>query len=429
MKSVFKKIIAGLLEIEARAVLKKYHPTIIAITGSVGKTSTKDAIYTALAAAPLYVRKSEKSFNSEIGVPLTILGCENGWNDPVAWIQNLLHGLELILFKSHFPDILVLEVGADHPGDIRRLAPWLNPDVVVMTKVSMIPVHVEFFASREELFKEKSYLPLSLKKGGTLVLSEDDEDVKNVQTLLPAGTAAQVLTFGMRHSATISASNEVIIYEEKDGMKTPVGISFKLNQGGNSIPFFVPGVLGIPHIYPLLAAAAVAHSRGVPLTSIIERLQKNTPPRGRMNILPGIFGSTLIDDTYNSSPDALREALAALGKIEAGGRKIAVLADMMELGKYSVEEHKKAGEIAGKMADLVITVGQRMKAAGGASQSFDTSAEAGEYLKGIVAKGDVVLVKGSQSMRMERVVKALLSEEVKAEDLLVRQDKEWLAKK
>jgi UDP-N-acetylmuramoyl-tripeptide--D-alanyl-D-alanine ligase len=425
MKSILKKIIAMILGIEARVILKKYKPIVVAITGSVGKTSTKDAIYTVLSSTSGFVRKSDKSFNSEIGVPLTILGCENGWNDPFIWLQNIFRGLELIIFKSRYPDTLILEVGADHPGDIKNLAKWLQPHVAVITKVSAVPVHVEFFPSREVLLKEKSYLAKALRKDGVLVLSEDDEDVKSMST----GMSQRTITFGMRHSATVSASNESIIYEEREGIRAPVGMTFKLNYEGNSIPVFVHGILGVQQIYPLLAAASVGISRGVILTTIAEAICKHIPPKGRMNIIQGVNQSVIIDDTYNSSPDALREALLTLGKIETSGKKIAVLGDMMELGKYSVEEHKKAGELARQMTTTLVTVGQRSKVMGENVTSFTTSREACDYVRRLVGKGDIILVKGSQSMRMERIVEALLYEPEKAPKLLVRQEPEWIRRK
>ncbi len=429
MKHFLKKIVVSILEIEARIILKKYNPFVIAVTGSVGKTSTKDAIYTVLAGTPSYVRKSQKSFNSEIGVPLTILGCENGWSNPLLWIRNILHGLELILLKSKYPDCLVLEVGADHPGDIQRITKWLKPDVAVVTKVSAVPVHVEFFPSRDHLLNEKSYLIKALKKGGTAILSEDDEDVRNMAQLITQQMTQRVITFGVRHSASVNVSHDSIVYEERDGVKIPVGMSFKLNNGGNSLPVMAHEVLGIQQIYPYLAAAAVGISRNIILTDIIKSLGTHIAPKGRMNIIPGVNNTVIIDDTYNSSPDALHEALLVLGKIETNGKKIVVLGDMMELGKFSLEEHKKAGDLARQVATIVVTVGQRSKGMGENIISFNTSSEAGEYVRRMVAKGDVVLVKGSQSMRMERVVKNLLAEPEKAGELLVRQEPEWLARK
>jgi UDP-N-acetylmuramoyl-tripeptide--D-alanyl-D-alanine ligase len=302
---------------------------------------------------------------------------------------------------------------------------WLKPHIAVVTKVSAIPVHVEFFPSREDLLKEKSYLVKSVRKDGILILSHDDEDVINMSLGMPQ----KVITFGIRHSANISVSNENIVYEDNDGLRVPVGMSFKLNYDGNSVPVFLHGALGIQQIYPLLAGVAVGISQGIILTTIIESLSKYVPPLGRMNIIDGIHESIIIDDSYNSSPDALREALLVLGKVENTGKKIAIIGDMMELGKYSTDEHKKAGVLAKQIASVVVTVGQRMKVIGDGAISFNTSIEASDYVRGIVSKGDVVLVKGSQSVRMERVVKALLREPERASELLVRHEAEWLARK
>ena len=119
MKTIFKKTLAYILKIESRLVLLKYKPKIIAITGSVGKTSTKDAVYAVISKFS-YVRKSEKSYNSEIGLPLTILGCRNAWSNPLLWLKNILKGLWLILVPHKYPKWLVLEVGVDHPGDMAK---------------------------------------------------------------------------------------------------------------------------------------------------------------------------------------------------------------------------------------------------------------------------------------------------------------------
>ena len=180
MKSIFKKIVVAILEWEAVLVLKKYKPMIVAVTGSVGKTSTKDAIFTVMS-SHFFVRKSEKSFNSEIGVPLTILGCNNAWSNPILWVKNIIEGLMLIVLGNHYPKWLVLEVGADRPGDIERIAKWLKPDVVVMTTLPDVPVHVEYFDSPEDVIKEKEYLISALKPKGVLVLNYDDEKVRGLQ--------------------------------------------------------------------------------------------------------------------------------------------------------------------------------------------------------------------------------------------------------
>ena len=154
-------------------MLLRHKPKIIAVTGSVGKSTTKDAIYAVLSGS-LHVRKSEKSFNGDVGVPLTILGCENGWKNPLKWLINIAKGLWLVLIPQSYPEWLVLEVGADRPGDIKRIARWLKPDIAVLTAIPETPAHVEFFASPDELMKEKLSLAESLKPGGTLVLYGDD---------------------------------------------------------------------------------------------------------------------------------------------------------------------------------------------------------------------------------------------------------------
>ena len=395
---------------------KRQKPSIVTITGSVGKTSTKDAIYTVLSKTA-YIRKSDKSFNSDIGIPLTILGCKNGWNDPVTWLKNLFFGLELIVFKTEYPKCLVLEIGSDHPGDIKRMTSWIKSDIVVITKVSEIPVHVEFFKTPEDVFTEKFTLTQCLKKDGVLVISADDkrlvEGAKQIKQ--------KVLTFGIENQANVFASDIAIDLNN--------GISFKLNNENNSVIVNIKGVIGNHHIYPVLAAATVGIVKGVKMENISELLAVHAAPRGRMNIIEGINDSVLIDDTYNSSPDALKEALITLSKIQAVGKKIAVLGDMMELGKYSADEHRKAGEYALKVCDILITVGPRAKQMSEGSIHFDSSVDAGEYLKTIVNKGDIVLIKGSQFVRLERATKALLAQPEKAQELLVRQDPNWLAKK
>ena len=419
MKALIKKIISSILILESKLILKKYKPTIIAVTGTVGKTSTKDAIFTVLSSV-FHVRKSEKSFNSEIGVPLTILGCHNGWNDPFIWISNILEGLELIVFKSNYPKFLVLEVGADHPHDIESISKWLRIDVAVITKIGDIPVHVEFFSSPAEVVKEKSYLIKSLKNDGTLILFADDDKVNT----LSQNFNKTILTFGINKMATVTASSIFVLYDEN---KLPQGMSFRINFKGNSIPMKIVGAIGNQQVYPVIAAVAVGIANNIPISKIVDSFEHNLIPPGRMNIIKGKNGSIIIDDSYNSSPDALHEGLNALATLQVSGKRIAVLGDMMELGNFSTEEHRKAGVQALQSCDVLITVGPRAKFMSKQGIHFNTSSEAGEYVAGIVGSGDVVFVKGSQSMRMERVSKALLAEPERAEELLVRQNKEWLA--
>ncbi|OHA20110.1 MAG: hypothetical protein A2836_01470 [Candidatus Taylorbacteria bacterium RIFCSPHIGHO2_01_FULL_45_63] len=429
-KSFFKKTIAAILELEAKLLLWKYHPRIVAVTGSVGKTSTKDALHTIFSAF-FFVRKSQKSFNSELGVPLTILGFGNGWNNPLLWAGTILRGLIMFILPHEYPKWLILEVGADRPGDIKRISKWLFSDVVVITRLSKVPVHVEFFASPEKVVEEKASLIKTLREGGTLVLNADDDDVNSLQSLYRGGS----ITFGFAKESAFRASHYKILYApEKEG-GSPLGITFKVEHENNCFPVSVKGVIGKQHVYPALAALTAGFSRGLNMIKMIEAYETHAPASGRMRLIMGIKNTTIIDDTYNASPVALFEALESLQEIKSHGRKIAVLGDMLELGKYSIPEHKEAGNKAAGVANFLVTVGIRARdIAEGALQNgmdeekiiqFEYSKDAGVYLQNILQVGDTVLVKGSQGMRMERVVEEIMANPDQASELLVRQEREW----
>lgn len=442
-----KKIIIFVLTIESRLILAKYKPFIIAVTGSVGKTTTKDAIFCVLkdfVSAGVTMgstRKTEKNFNNEFGLPLTVIGAPTAFRSLFGWMRNIASGLRLILDHANYPKCLILEVGADHPGDIKKVSKWLHPDIAVITKVSDTPVHVEFFKSPWQVFEEKASLAGGLKKGGTLVLFIDDAKVASLGDMSENSRLKdkdiKVITFGTAEGATVRGSQEAILYNAD--IQSPSGFSFKLDMDGNSIPVAVKNILGTAYMYALLAAAAVGKARGMPVSAILKGLNEYEAPKGRMNIIPGLNGSTIIDDTYNSSPDAARAALETLKEITTVGRKIAVLGDMMELGKYSVDEHRKIGRESAAIVGILVTVGLRSRATAeeavkngmfaDAVHSFESSEEAAFFLPSIVQPGDIILVKGSQFPRMERVSKALLREPEKAAELLARQEKEWLEKK
>ncbi len=432
MREWLKKAVVLVLTLEARAVLRKYNPKIVAVTGSVGKTSTKDAIFAALA-EKYHVRKSEKSFNSEVGLPLTVLGLENAWGNPLKWLQNIFDGLLLILFDAHYPEWLVLEVGADRLGDISSLKQWMRTQVVVITRLPEVPVHVEFFGSVEEVVEEKASLIDTLRPGGALVLYGDDERTLRLQERLPAPDA-KILTFGFSDKADVRGSQFKLIYEEGKEV-WPLGMSGTLTVGMESAPSEVLGVLGAHTFLPLIAAAAVGSALDMPLPEIVQGLMDYKAPPGRMRLLLGIKDTLIIDDTYNSSPAAAHAALETVTGIRMKGRKIAVLGDMLELGRHSVEEHKKVGALVAKTCNLLLTVGFRARDIANSATDhgmpdknilqYEGSGKAGSELQNILRPGDLVLVKGSQSTRMERVVKEIMSEPERAAELLVRQDAEW----
>jgi UDP-N-acetylmuramoyl-tripeptide--D-alanyl-D-alanine ligase len=408
---------------------------VIAVTGSVGKTSAKDAIH-AVVSTRYHTRKNEKSFNSEIGVPLTILGCPNGWSSPIVWFYNLLRGARLIVTRRPYPEYLVLEVGADHPGDIASITRWMKPHIVVLTRMSEIPVHVEYFAGPEEVLAEKMKLAEALLRGGTIVVNADDElfmrEVGKIEAM-PAH-AGKKITFGKSRGADVRI-DEVLIRYTDGAQSLPKGEKVTLSDGRVQSVIEIDGMVGDHLAYPFAASLAVARALGIEDVDWTKVLREYEAPRGRMRLIRGREGSVVIDDSYNSSPLALHEALCTLEEITTKGRKIAVLGDMKELGTYSKAEHEKAGAHASRVAHTVVAVGslaqgiyeQALRSALTKDRvhHFSDAVGAGEYLKTFVRAGDIVLVKGSQSMRMERVAEALIARGLKAEDYLVRQEEEW----
>ncbi len=433
IKQIFKSIIIYILKFEAKLVLKKYQPKIIGVTGSVGKTSTKDAIHQVLS-PHFFTVKSEKSYNSEFGLPLTILGCGSAWNDIFGWLEIIFYGLKLIIFKHKYPEWLVLEIGADKPNDIKSVTEWVKFDIAVLTYLPDVPVHIEFFKSKDEVIEEKMSLIRSVSDKGTVVINYDDPNSRGFLSELKAN----VITYGFDAKSDFIASQEHIFYTDELESKVPKGFTFKVDHNGKNLPVKVNGVIGNHQIYPILAAIAVGNSLGINMISLVDSISSYEPPAGRLRILAGIKDTIILDDTYNASPAAMEAGLLSLEKLETKGKKWAVLGDMLELGKHTVEAHKKVGELCAKICDEVITVGLRTKFTDevlreknfseNKMKHFDDSVQAGAYLQNKIKAGDLIFVKGSQSMRMEKVVLEIMAQPENREKLLVRQEKEWSKK-
>ncbi len=435
MKEKLKHIIITILTWEARAVLGRHKPKIVAITGSLGKTGTKDAVAAALGAR-YSVRKSPKSFNSEFGVPLTILGLKNAWNNPFKWIINIIYGFLKIFFGT-YEDVLVLEIGADKPGDIASVAKWLKSDVVIITAVPEVPVHVEFYKDAHAVLREKASLINSLKQGGTLIIGEDER----VRSLLNDNLSSKytILTIGFDENATVQIQNSNIVYQEDGvilGMKMQVML--KNDLGSQIEEILLTGILGTHVSYAQAFALATASALDVDLRNAVDELEVVIPTPGRMRLLSGIGESTIIDDSYNSSPAALHAALKTLGSLDVHGKKIAIIGDMRELGEMSNIEHRRAGTQAAHIVDELYTIGpeaQRL-AESAIAEGLDKSVvhsyqtheakTVGKVVSQILQKGDVVLVKSSQGqLRLEKAVKEMMLDQSMASELLVRQEQEW----
>ncbi len=425
MKELIKSIIVSLLTWEAKRVLRKKKPFIIAVTGNLGKTSTKDAIY-AVMRDHFHVRSSDKSFNSDFGVPLTILGEKSAWNHPLKWLGILYRGF-FVASDTDYPTHLVLEVGADKPGDIKDVTSWLKTDIAVMTQFAEVPVHVEFFKDRNHLVKEKEYLPKSLHGGGLFLYSADDHD----SVLMKDRINRPHLSYGIEKEGDARAS-DIHIYGDPSGVRAHVSVL------GENVDLTLPEVLGKGAIYAALPALLIAKTLEIPLSHAARSLRDADKPKGRMRLVEGMNKSAIIDDTYNSSPKAVLHGLKTVESIEVKGRKIVVLGDMLELGDHARDEHYKVGLEVARVAHILITVGVRSRfTAEGALDGLmkdehilecESSIDAGKELVKMIQEGDLIYIKGSQSMRMEKAIKMILAREHDADKFLVRQDKEWLLK-
>ncbi|MDI6734155.1 MAG: Mur ligase family protein [Patescibacteria group bacterium] len=428
MKSFLLKILKTILKILAKLTIRRYRPQIVGITGSVGKTSAKEATRAVLLGFKR-VRSSPKSFNNELGLPLNILGDWRKTGGLFFWFEVILSSIMQLTIKNQdYPEVLILEYGVDRPGDMSYLLSIARPHIGVFTAVGEVPVHVEFFNGPEGVVREKTKLISQLPATGFAVLNADDAAVLSVK----AQTRAHVVTFGFFSGADMRIGNFNNSFENGLG-----GADFKLTYGGSFVPVHLNGSLGRVRAYSSAIAAVIGLIFGMNLVKLAEALKHYESPAGRLKLIPGIKESIIIDDTYNASPIAMKEALETFKNIKAK-RKIAVLGDMLEIGKYTLQAHEEIGKMAAKIVDFLIVVGIRGKfisesaiRAGFPKKSisvFMSVRDAGLFLQSKIERGDVILIKGSQGVRLEKVVKDVMAEPQDAEKLLVRQNKEWLSK-
>jgi UDP-N-acetylmuramoyl-tripeptide--D-alanyl-D-alanine ligase len=348
---------------------------VVAITGSVGKTTTKE-MTAALLATRGPVLKTEGNLNNRYGLPLSLLR----------------------LREEH--TAAVLELGMSAAGELRELAGIARPDVAVITRVS--PVHLEFFSSVDAIAVAKAEILEGLRPGGTAVLNGDDERLRRIGERL----SGRVVWFGRDRRYEVSAES---------WRGTGFGMRFDLRVAGRTVDIALP--LAGPHfVQDFLAAAAAAHALDVAPEAMAEAATGLSPARHRGEVVRLGEGVVLLDDCYNSSPDALEAAVVALTLLP-GQRRVAVIGDMLELGKEGPALHREAGRhLVGKV-DVVMGVGELAKEllggareAGMASEALHHFADADEAaggVPGLIAPRDAVLVKASRGVRLEKVVKAL----------------------
>ncbi|MDO8668407.1 MAG: UDP-N-acetylmuramoyl-tripeptide--D-alanyl-D-alanine ligase [bacterium] len=430
MKSILQKI----LRILAKAILAKYKPEVIGVTGSVGKTGAKEAIYAVLA-GKFKVRKSVKNYNNEIGAPLTIIGVESSLRSVFGWLKVFIRAIKLLLRNDQdYPKMLILEMAADKPGDLDYLTDIAGCKVGVITSIG--DAHIENYKTLEKVRLEKATMIRKLDKTGWAVLNIDDDKI----LASAKETKAKVFTYAIDKEADIQGKEIRLKFPLDDNGRAEFGLSFKLINHGSFAPVFLPNIISKAGVYAALSAAAVGIIKGLNLVEISQALRKYDSPKGRMKFLFGIKKTFIIDDTYNASPASAILALETLGSIVKKGseNKYAVLGDMLELGALSEAGHQAVGRaIVKNQIDKLIVVGERSRdiargalAAGMKSDDifhFAAAAEAGKFIEERIKTGDIILVKGSQGARMEKIVKELMTEPLRAEELLVRQGREWQA--
>jgi UDP-N-acetylmuramyl pentapeptide synthase len=432
---MIKRLLEKLLRARAVAWHRKVQPITIAVTGSYGKTSTVQAA--AETFRGLYgkhaVRAPEKSFNNEIGIPLSILGEHSPGRSVFGWIGLIARSYRID--AKNAPRFLFLELGADKPGDIELWSQLLFPDYAIITGVS--PVHAEFYPSVDAIRAEKQKLAQAAVQG--IVWNADDAQVARME--FP--NEVTKLSYGVR--GDIAAEDIRILPSQEESFESGEVFAetvFDLADRGKAEgTYALKNHLGYAPV--MTALASIALVRLIDETKVhaaaeyITKSLKHVP--GRLRPLAGIKGSLIIDDSYNAAPAALMNGLNLLSILEPGeewDRRIAALGSMAELGDHHEEAHFTAGKKVAEVADVFIAVGEGMKIATGAAKQygmhadqihhFNDSVEAGRFLDRLLQQGDVVYVKGSQSARMEKLVKDVMANPLQAKHLLVRQEEKWL---
>jgi UDP-N-acetylmuramoyl-tripeptide--D-alanyl-D-alanine ligase len=356
---------------------QKFDIPLIGITGSVGKTTTKEMV-ASIMMRKFNVLKTEGNFNNEIGLPLTVLRLD----------------------RTH--QAAVLEMGMSGFGEISRLTSIAKPYIAIITNIGMS--HIEKLGSRENILKAKMEILEGLDVDGLVVLNGDDPLLVGLKGLLKFRTVFYGMGDGLEYRAENVKAN---------GGK---GTDFNIRVGKCTYNMHIPAP-GIHNVHNALAAIAAGMEMGISMDEIIEGIASFNPGKMRLNIISH-DGMKIINDVYNASPQSMEAAINVLKDMGVGGKTIAVLGDMLEMGEWACKAHMDIGRyLVQKEIDYIVTVGKEAKnIAAGAFESgalsdrvasFDTNSQAAEFVKSVASEGDIILVKGSRGMKMEEIVSLL----------------------
>lgn len=409
MTSLVINLMQSILTEEAKMFRRRMRGPVIGITGSVGKTSTKELVGRIVRLKfgnEVFV--SPKSLNNDLGVPLTILGfldTPSGF----GWVAALVRGMIMALFGLP-PKAMVVEMGSDRKGDIAHLSAIVRPTIGIITNIS--ESHTAFLGSIEGVAEEKLSLLRFIDNGGTFIQNLDDPRIAKAIVL----SGINVITTSTKSSANVRAIRSKVEI-------TGTSAALTINQHGFGLN--LKHRLGDEHVANALLAIAVATALDAPINQCLRELANVPAVAGRGQIIPGKKQSYIIDSTYNCQPAAMVATLETLKKLKAK-KKIVVLGDMLELAD-SERIHKSIGKLAHEVADYIIGVGPMSKNYK-PDEWFATANEASDAVLRQLIPGAIVLVKGSQGIRLERVVRAIMQHPEQASKLLVRQSPRWLKK-
>jgi UDP-N-acetylmuramoyl-tripeptide--D-alanyl-D-alanine ligase len=362
----------------AKYYKKKFDIPFVAVTGSSGKTTTKDMI-AAVLMEKYNVLKTEGNFNNAIGLPLTLFRLE----------------------RNH--EICVIEMGMNSLGEIELLAEIVRPDAGVITNVGT--AHIERLKSRENILKAKTEMFTYFNSTNTAIINGDNDMLQSLND-----KPYKIIRYGLDSQNDCRAENIV--------EKGEAGIDFDVIYQGVKESYQVP-IPGIHNVYNALSAICTAKMYGLSCAEINQGLANFKPSKMRMEIFQGILNTKVINDVYNANPDSMKAAINVLSSMEvpSPGRRVCILGDMFELGDLAKDEHSNIGRFAaenkidvilavGKMASEIIK-GASMVGKNNQLYCFESNAEVIENLKGIIKYNDIILIKGSRGMYMENIVESL----------------------
>ena len=416
MKNYLRGVLCRALERRVVELRAKHDFTVVAVAGSVGKTSTKLAVARLLETTGKKVQYQEGNYNDRVSVPLVFFGeTMPSLFNIFAWASVLLRMSQQIKQPYQY-DAVVVELGTDGPGQLKDFA-YIQPDIIVVSAIS--PEHMLQFGTLDAVAEEELAVAEYSKK---LLVNVADVDLKYLEGLKYVSYGVDVnADYRATQTGVRGVTGQRLAVSLPDGSELQVETAYSGKQGATIV----------------LAAIAVADMLGVEPQQMSLAAASLQPFAGRLQVLEGTNGSILIDDTYNSSPLATRAALDVLYQADAK-QKIAILGDMNELGDSSADEHRDLGAYCrADELDYVITIGTKScddlapaaEAAGCRVKSFTSPVEAGKFVRAIIAPGALILAKGSQNgVFAEEAVKQLLKHPDDTSKL-VRQSEEWLAKK